>query len=163
MAYVFRGVRDAAPVSPKCGTRAGYMEHIKFKTEKCQPCKDAHAAYKREYIRRPTMRIQCGTYAGYKRHKRADENPCEMCLRGYSKYMADYREKKQRATEPKPTAFEERIKRAAELFADGASQTEVVRTTGLCKETLRKYFPGQRWSFVEAGEYGAAVRYGAAA
>ena len=32
---------------PRHGTNAGYVEHIATKTPSCQPCRDAHAAYKR--------------------------------------------------------------------------------------------------------------------
>lgn len=28
-----------------CGTPRGYKQHVKFRDEKCQPCKDAYAAY----------------------------------------------------------------------------------------------------------------------
>lgn len=165
MAYTYRGtIRDIEeepqPPSPKCGSRAGYMEHITRGTEKCRPCKDAHAAYMREYKHRPKMRIQCGTYAGYKRHKRGDENPCEMCLSGYAQYMADYRDKRKQSLAPKPPTFQDRLDRAAQLFDDGVSQREVCRTTGLSRDTIRKYFPGKGWSFVQGGELAALNRWG---
>lgn len=47
---------------------------------------------------------------------------------------------------------------AAELFNDGASQTEVHRTTGLARETLRKYFPGQGWTQKEGGDFRALTK-----
>lgn len=166
MGYVYRGtirdVEEEAPASPKCGTRAGYMEHSSKGTPKCRPCKDAHAAYMREYKRRPKMRTVCGTYAGYKRHKRADENPCEMCFRGYSQYMRDYRDRKLAALQPKEPerpSLEQRLQKAAELFADGTSQTEISRTLGMSRDTLRKYFPGQGWTYKQAGEFRALTRY----
>ena len=31
-----------------CGTPQGYKQHVKFREEKCQPCRDAYAAYQRE-------------------------------------------------------------------------------------------------------------------
>lgn len=97
MAYVFRGNPDPTPPSPKCGTNAGYMEHCREKTEKCQPCKDAHAEALQKWRKRPSkavVRIQCGTYPGYMRHKRAGEEPCELCLIGYAYYMRGYRARK---------------------------------------------------------------------
>lgn len=33
----------------KCGTNAGYQKHCVDKTEKCQPCKDAHRKYLNVY------------------------------------------------------------------------------------------------------------------
>jgi 5-methylcytosine-specific restriction endonuclease McrA len=33
----------------KCGTNAGYQKHCVNKTEKCQPCKDAHKKYLDDY------------------------------------------------------------------------------------------------------------------
>jgi DNA invertase Pin-like site-specific DNA recombinase len=54
---------------------------------------------------------------------------------------------------------QERLDHAAALFRDGASQSEVCRTTGIARETLRKYFPGQGWTYVEGGEFRALTRY----
>ncbi|MGN7250079.1 hypothetical protein [Arthrobacter sp. SAFR-014] len=47
----------------------------------------------------------------------------------------------------------EKMRQAEQLFADGASQTEVHRTTGINRGTLRKYFPGHGWSYRQAGEF----------
>ncbi len=33
----------------KCGTNAGYQKHCVDKTEKCEPCKDAHREYLKKY------------------------------------------------------------------------------------------------------------------
>jgi len=32
-----------------CGTRSGYQKHVRDRTEKCRPCRDAHAANGRNY------------------------------------------------------------------------------------------------------------------
>ena len=166
MGYQYRGkirdVEEPAP-SPKCGTRAGYMEHQTKGTPKCRPCKDAHAAYMRHYKRLPSMRNSCGTYAGYKRHQRAGERQCEYCLRGYAQYMAAYRERQKKAAAPKPPTLQEKLDRAAQLFDDGASQTEIARTLNMSRDTLRKYFPGKCWTYVQAGEFAALNRWGATA
>ncbi|GGH93898.1 hypothetical protein ACFFGR_09425 [Arthrobacter liuii] len=58
----------------------------------------------------------------------------------------------------KSPATQAELNRSAELFADGASQTEVHRTTGLARETLRKNFPGQGWTYREAGSIGFLTR-----
>jgi len=52
----------------------------------------------------------------------------------------------------------ERLAQAARLFEDGASQREVQRTTGIARETLRKYFPGKCWTFIEGGQFRALTR-----
>lgn len=53
---------------------------------------------------------------------------------------------------------QEVLERAAALFEDGASQREVTRTTGISRMTLRKYFPGQCWTFKEGGEFRALTK-----
>lgn len=50
------------------------------------------------------------------------------------------------------------LDRAEALFSDGASQREVTRTTGLSRMTLRKYFPGQGWTFKEGGDFRAMTK-----
>lgn len=52
----------------------------------------------------------------------------------------------------------ELLNQAADLFNDGASQTEVQRTTGIARETLRKYFPGRGWTYRQAGEFRQTTR-----
>jgi len=52
----------------------------------------------------------------------------------------------------------ELLERAAQLLADGASQRETTRTTGIARETLRKHFPGNGWSYVEGGRFRALTR-----
>lgn len=52
----------------------------------------------------------------------------------------------------------DRLAQAAELLRDGASQREVTRTTGIARETLRKHFPGQGWTFIEGGEFRALTK-----
>lgn len=53
---------------------------------------------------------------------------------------------------------ETKMLQAAALFADGASQCEVHRSTGISRDTLRKYFPGQRWTYREGGQFRALTR-----
>ena len=40
------------PDDPRHGTNAGAQEHVRTDTEVCQPCRDAHAAYKRSLWRK---------------------------------------------------------------------------------------------------------------
>lgn len=56
------------------------------------------------------------------------------------------------------TTTAERLATAAELLRDGASQREVQRTTGLARETLRKHFPRQGWTFIEGGKFRALTK-----
>lgn len=63
--------------------------------------------------------------------------------------------KGQRKAPPSP----ERLAQAARLFADGASQREVQRTTGIAYETLRKHFPGQGWTYRDGGNFRALTRH----
>jgi hypothetical protein len=53
---------------------------------------------------------------------------------------------------------QEVLDRAGALLQDGASQREVTRTTGIARETLRKYFPGQGWTFKEGGDFRALTK-----
>ena len=56
---------------------------------------------------------------------------------------------------PPPTP--EQLAQAADLFADGASQREVQRTTGISRETLRQRFPQNGWSYKEGGDFRALI------
>lgn len=52
----------------------------------------------------------------------------------------------------------EHLAEAAKLLADGASQCEVQRTTGIARETLRKHFPNTGWTYRMGGEFRALTR-----
>lgn len=53
----------------------------------------------------------------------------------------------------------ELLNQAADLLNDGASQREVCRTTGLARETIRKYFPGRGWTYAEGGQFRQALKH----
>jgi hypothetical protein len=36
-------------IYPSCGTPSGYSRHVRERTEKCGPCKAAHAANMKKY------------------------------------------------------------------------------------------------------------------
>lgn len=69
-----------------CGTTSGLSAHKRRGEPPCPACKDAGAAYQRDYYRRRhpdagTRRpvAVCGTRAGYLRHLRAGETTCPAC------------------------------------------------------------------------------------
>lgn len=85
-----------------CGIYAGYKQHERTGTEKCQPCKDANAAYSRDYeARLKTGQIRvigrgfnpsaCGTRAGYDRHHRHNVPACGPCAEASRVYTAERR------------------------------------------------------------------------
>lgn len=87
----------------KCGERRGYQAHINRGEEACRPCKDAKAAYSKEYRRRkklglPTKTLTpCGTPGALKRHYQNREPACEACLavgRSYPSYQRKYKPKR---------------------------------------------------------------------
>ena len=119
MAYKYRGtVRDVEEEQPnrqrigafdqaKCGTYAGDRAHQTDCVPACQDCKDAQAAYTRDYIERRGGWPQrtdaefkpgaCGTYAGYMRHKRSSGKTCTKCREAYTGYMREYRAQRRAA------------------------------------------------------------------
>lgn len=112
MAYVYKGTKPAAlvvedepqpePTTPehdpaKCGTYAGWSQHNRTGVPRCQPCKDAATAYKRELLERhkqgPIRQFsadKCGTLAGYSRHKRHHIPVCDDCKEARAEYRANY-------------------------------------------------------------------------
>lgn len=91
-----------------CGTYAGYKQHEKTRTEKCQPCKTANAAYSRDYeARRKTGNVRtlgqgfnpdaCGTRTGYRRHKRHKIPSCGPCREANRLHAAEHRAKRKAA------------------------------------------------------------------
>lgn len=48
---------------------------------------------------------------------------------------------------------------AEQMLDDGASQQEVIRTTGISRETLVKHFPDKKWTYKQGGEFRALTRY----
>lgn len=97
-----------APQDPKaCGTYAGYRRHIKAKEPTCQPCKDANAAYARDYdVRNKAGRIKkgwtpdkCGTVAGWNLHNRHAYPMCAACRDAYRVYRNAHRAKQRQTTQ----------------------------------------------------------------
>jgi hypothetical protein len=121
MGYIYKGkihdvepqpapVRAVSTPGPKpkprgfdpslCGTYAGYKQHERAGTEKCQPCKDANAAYSRDYQARRRAGLglvrgfrpdQCGTYRGYCHHQRHKVPACGPCREASRLHTAKHR------------------------------------------------------------------------
>lgn len=88
----------------KCGTFPGYQQHRRTGTPKCQPCKDANAAYSRDYeARLKTGQVSklgqgfnpvaCGTYQGYCHHQRHNVPACNPCRQASREHTAKHRAK----------------------------------------------------------------------
>jgi hypothetical protein len=60
-----------------------------------------------------------------------------------------------RRTTPPPASL---LEKAGRLLEDGASQLEVIRTTGIARETLVKHFPGKGWTYKQGGKFRALTR-----
>lgn len=57
-----------------------------------------------------------------------------------------------------PPVTEERLEKARAMLDDHCSVAEVVRTTGLARETINKYLKPKPWSFTECGSYGVMLK-----
>lgn len=93
-----------------CGTRAAYCRHISRREEPCDPCKAAHAEYRRAYVAGHRDRVNaqarasrwrlargeapfldpCGTPAAYQRHWRRGE-VCQPCRDAWARYCRERR------------------------------------------------------------------------
>lgn len=51
-----------------------------------------------------------------------------------------------------------RLQAAREMLDEGAPHAEIMRTLGLSRKTLRKYFPGTAWDKYQVSELARAVR-----
>ena len=110
--YVWSGeAQTPTPPKPKrarrprknaaeCGTYSGYRTHKNKGQEACRECKDAMAAYCREYrerIQRGELTPRkgftpdrCGSRAGYIRHRKHSTTACQPCLAANAQYMREY-------------------------------------------------------------------------
>jgi hypothetical protein len=77
----------------ECGTKSGYVRHLRVGEVPCEPCQTASAQARRNapsYVKRvakPRGPLQpCGTNAAYMRHLRHREIPCEACYKAHSVY-----------------------------------------------------------------------------
>ena len=117
--YVYRGTEfDADKPLPlmrpedipeykheKCGTTAGYDQHVRYGTPRCRPCLDANNEYKRTFRRfggKGRSRAdftpdRCGTLAGWNLHMRTKQPMCEPCRAAQAEYQIGYRARKRAA------------------------------------------------------------------
>lgn len=101
----------------------------------------------------------CGTPKGIWRHRYNKEPQCPKCREaGNTERRNNYSKTKDQPRKHMRLATIEKIQKAEALFANGASQTEVQRRTGMSRVTIRQYFPGQGWTKEQAGKYSAAKR-----
>lgn len=81
----------------KCGTRSGYLRHLKLKETACQPCKDAQSEHGRAQRRKKGIRPleinerEHGTPRGYRQHMARHETPCQPCKDAINKLRRDER------------------------------------------------------------------------
>lgn len=144
MAYTYRGTnRDTLDPTParrpavgkgefnpdRCGTYSGYRQHQTHKSPACQPCKDAMAAYSREYYERiggrPKVAVKsdrkrgpgknprngsgCGTYNGHAAHKRAGTPACEPCKEALRAYKREREQARAAGGEKPKKAFDQSL------------------------------------------------------
>jgi ribosomal protein L13E len=57
-----------------------------------------------------------------------------------------------------PPVTEERLAKARAMLDDHCSVAEVVRTTGLARETINKHIGRRGWSLQECGQFGVVVK-----
>jgi hypothetical protein len=86
----------------KCGTTAGYHQHIRYGTETCDPCREANNEYKRsQYETRAPRKAwtpdRCGTLSGWSAHNRYGVPVCGPCRAAQAAYQTEYRAGKRRS------------------------------------------------------------------
>lgn len=63
---------------------------------------------------------------------------------------------------PQPNQFrpvtDERLAEVRKMLDDNCSLAEIVRTTGMARETIKKYTKAKPWSFQECGSYGVMLK-----
>lgn len=79
-----KSVREPIQYHDEIGTELGFSRHRHRREAVCRPCREAHAAHRRQVAADraagilPTL-MPCGTMAAYKRHLNAGEPPCDLC------------------------------------------------------------------------------------
>ena len=93
--------RPPPTITDRCGTRAGYEDHVKRRRERpCALCRDAWRVYQRDLRARryvppelrtdPTRRPGCGVPSGYSAHHRAGEHACGDCKQAMVAKQKEY-------------------------------------------------------------------------
>ena len=132
--YVWNGVPEPpampAPKRPRapremrknvaaCGTYSGYKSHRVRGEEACHQCKEAMAAYCREYrariksgeiVVRKSPIPNCGTHSGYARHLANGDTACQDCRIAHATYMRAYNAKRAGLETSRPVGRPPRLK-----------------------------------------------------
>jgi hypothetical protein len=78
---------NGEPLKP-CGTQAAYRRHIRRSETPCQPCKEAHAAERRDRYTAPSSAdlppIAHGTPKGARQHWYRKDPICKPCRDAYN-------------------------------------------------------------------------------
>ncbi|UVK59063.1 helix-turn-helix DNA binding domain protein [Microbacterium phage Cen1621] len=119
-------------LSSRHGTRTGYAKH----GCRCDPCRDAQAAYQRDYAARHPDRIAATAARYYERNR-------EAVLQRNRERIPHLAGTPTRA---------QRYAAAEKLLQDGSGYREAARTVGVDHGTLADHFPGYGLAPTERGE-----------
>lgn len=95
----------------KCGTNAGYQKHCVDKTEKCQPCKNAHSIYVKEYYSKNSIKLRKNRIEKYKENPELAREKTNEWRKNNFQIHRDY-QKKYRQLKPESKRSSERRRRA---------------------------------------------------
>lgn len=101
----------------KCGTTAGYKKHCVDKTDKCQPCKEAHSKYLKKYYIKNAERLKTNRREKYSLNREKEINNTRRWRISNPKHSAIY-QKKYRKINPESKRSSER-RRRAKRFENG--------------------------------------------
>jgi 5-methylcytosine-specific restriction endonuclease McrA len=101
----------------KCGTNAGYQKHCVDKTEKCQPCKEAHSIYIKKYYIQNAEKLKSNRREKYSIDPEKEINSTRQWRIDNPKYSIIY-QKKYRQLNPESKRSSER-RRRAKRFENG--------------------------------------------
>ena len=97
--------RPKRPSVAACGTRSGYIAHLKAKEKPCEACQKANRDYMADWKVRSAARLintgwtgeKCGTVAGFSAHYRHGVPTCAPCRKANSDSCRARREEKRAA------------------------------------------------------------------
>jgi 5-methylcytosine-specific restriction endonuclease McrA len=101
----------------KCGTNAGYQKHCVDKTEKCQPCKEAHSIYIKKYYIQNAEKLKSSRREKYSVNPEKEINNTRQWRIDNPIYGMVY-QKKYRQLNPESKRSSER-RRRAKRFENG--------------------------------------------
>ena len=101
----------------KCGTNAGYQKHCVDKTEKCQPCKEAHSIYIKKYYTQNAEKLKSNRREKYSIDPEKEIRNTRQWRIDNPRYSITY-QKKYRQLNPESKRSSER-RRRAKRFENG--------------------------------------------